>query len=219
MRKAILIILAISFYPFGCEGQNTNPTPGACDTVFIESPEWESERETFNQMIIRLTDQNKALRENVASLDVQVTSLKNDVTSLNNTVKARDASIVTLTATIANKDTNISDLERLLVECKSLPPDTVTDTVYVDVIVEVIPPSITDEVLVSHCDSTKFTTWFHYGGVSGYPHDISFATKEFGMVRVTFNDSLTNEIKVQPQYTLKRTKDFENARTLYEFVK
>lgn len=203
MKKVILFIIAISFYPFGCEAQ-TNPTPDACDTVFIDSPEWDAERETFNQMITRLTQENEDLAG-------EVQNLNSDVLALQGRVSIRDAEISTLKTSINNKDQTISELELALSEK--------ADTIYLDKIVEIIKPDDIDEVIVSHCDSTKLTTWFHHGGVAGYPHDISFATSEYGFVRVTFNDSLTNEIKVQPQYTLKRIRNYENAKTYYEFIK
>lgn len=145
MKKLLLIILAISFYPFGCEAQE-------CEPIYIENPEWEATTLAYEKTI---TELNLALSKKA-------------------------------------------------------------DTIYTDV--EIMPKDLIDQITVSHCDSTKFTTWFHHGGISGYPHDISFNTKEYGFVRVHFKDSLTNEIKVQAQYKLKRTKNYVNAKTKYEFI-
>jgi hypothetical protein len=113
----------------------------------------------------------------------------------------------------------ITTLTAELEACNNRPPEIVRDTVYVDKIVEVVPEPQIDTVTVTHCsEETKNTTWFHHGSIAGYPHDISFATKELSIIRVHFKDSLTNEFKVQDSYKLKRTKDFEKARTLYEFI-
>jgi hypothetical protein len=200
MKKIIGVLFIIAvLYPFSCTPQSGIQIGGdGCDTVFIESPEIDKQFSDLNDMINQLTEQNMTLTENNESLM--------------STLVLKNAEIATLT-------TQRDDLALLLQQCQDTPPDVVRDTVYVDKIIEVIPEPLIDTVTVTHCaDSTKNTTWFHHGGISGYPHDITFSTKEYGMTRITFKDSLTNEIKVQKSYKLKRTKDFENARTTFEFI-
>ena len=193
MKKAFIILAALTFfYPFGCEAQQ-------CDTVYIESPAWDKERNQFIATIQRLTAENISLREDVDALSKQIDDLRANENTLNNTIALQASEINSLNGQIAILEAKLSEK---------------ADTI----IKEVVPAPMVDEVVVTHCDSTKFTTWFHHGGISGYPHDISFATSEYGFVRVTFKDSLTDEIKVKQSYRLKRTRNYAEARTYYEFI-
>ena len=87
--------------------------------------------------------------------------------------------------------------------------------------IELIRPiQAIDTITVTHCGLTNETVWYHHGGVDlPYPKDITFATAEHGMTRVKFNTQLTDTIKVQASYQLKRIRDYEKAWTFYEFIK
>jgi hypothetical protein len=242
MRNRLLIFLIIitgSFmWPFSCEGQTNLP----CDPIYVEDPVQEAK-------IAKLEEDLGAVRQNVKDQAVEITQLKKDLTAeldKNDALIAQLQSANGQLETVKNDLANlqiisntqgelITTLEKDLAECKAKPPTTVTDTVYIDkpldyitvggkeykvADIELIRPfQEIDTIIVSHCDSTKLTRWYHHGGIAGYPHDISFNTKELGFVRTTFKDSLTNEIKVQPTYTLKRIKDYTKAETFYEFIK
>lgn len=229
----ILITIAM-LYPFSCTPQVGVPVGGdGCDTIFIEDPGLNEQIENFQQMIERLTVENQTLMDENAGLKTEVTGLESTVAIQVQTISERDSEILNQKKVIATNEDDIATLEAKVTELENRPPETVTDTIYkeLDYItvagteykvsdIELIRPyKAIDTVTVTHCaDSTKNTTWFHHGGVSGYPHDITFATKEYGMTRITFKDSLTNEIKVQKSYRLKRTRDYTEAKTLYEFI-
>jgi hypothetical protein len=194
MKKVfgILAVMAV-LWPFSCTPQSEGINVGGdgCDTVYIEGPEIGE----FQRELARLREENRLFQ--------------NDLKEAETFIEEKDAIIADLTVTNAT-------LNDQLQQCLNKP----ADTVYIDKIVEVMPKPIIDTVVVTHCaDSTKNTTWFHHGGIdTPYPKDISFATKEFAFTRVTFNTPLTDSIKVQPSYKLRRTRDFENARTTFEFI-
>ena len=216
-NKLLVIMILISgafLYPFSCEGQTNLP----CDPVYVEDPIQEAKIVKLQKDLSAELDKNDALVLQMTTLSGELEVVKADLSNLQ---------------IIANTQGElITVLEKDLADCQAKPPATVTDTIYkeADYItvagkqykvsdIELIKPfKEIDTVVVSHCDSTKYTKWFHHGGISGYPHYISFSTKEYSMVKVLFTDSLTNEIKVQQQYTLKRIKDYSKAETVYEFI-
>ena len=206
----ILLVMAV-LWPFSCTPQSgITVGSGDCDTVYIESPEIEAMNngmKACKEMVEKLTAENMELTDQNESITANLASAMTTIKSQQATIKNQETVISDLTA-------DNTRLEGLLQECLDKPADTV------ELIVEVMPKPVIDTVIVTHCaDSTKNTTWFHHGGIdTPYPKDISFATKEFAFTRVTFNTPLTDSIKVQKSYKLKRKKDFENARTTFEFI-
>lgn len=206
MKKLILIILAISFYPFGCEGQVNGTLPGSdgCDTVYVEDPAWDSQVKTFEQMIKDLTDDNAILRANNENLTAQVATL--------------DAAVVVATASIKSRDDEIKSLKS---DITSLEEQLASkaDTIYKDVIVEVMPSPTVDTVFVTHSNDDKTNRkYFHHGSFEApFPKDITFETKEFCMITVEFPDSL-GTFRTLDKFKVKRIMDHENARTIYEFI-
>ena len=201
MKKILLIILAISFYPFGCEAQI------GCQDLEIESEKWNIEKNAFTKEIEVLHEANAGLDALVDKVNAQITTLKSD--------KAK------LETTIASKDVEIKSLEDQLASSGGEPEYiTVNGVQYKVSDIQLIKPfQVIDTVTVTHCGATKDTDWFHHGGVDlPYPKDITFATAEYGMTRVKFNVKLTDAIKVQTSYKLKRIRDYEKAQTFYEFI-
>lgn len=231
--KLIIITIIISgffLYPFSCTGQISVPPGGGddgCDTVFVDDPALEAEREGYKNQIeglnVEVNVQRSLKEQALASLEdykTSVANLEKDVLNLNTQILNLNEVIGDMTNTIVLKDAEIANLEERLQNSSNEPEViTVGGVQYVVADIELIlPRQEVDTIIVSHCDSTKLTTWFHHGGVAGYPHDISFNTKEKGFVRVHFKDSLTNEIKVQPEYKLQRIKDYSTAETYYIFI-
>ena len=201
MKKILLIILAISFYPFGCEAQI------GCQDLEIESEKWNIEKNAFTKEIEVLHEANAGLDALVDKVNAQITTLKSDKTKLG--------------TTIASKDVEIKSLEDQLASSGGEPEYiTVNGVQYKVSDIQLIKPfQVIDTVTVTHCGATKDTDWFHHGGVDlPYPKDITFATAEYGMTRVKFNVKLTDAIKVQTSYKLKRIRDYEKAQTFYEFI-
>lgn len=223
LRTILIITFLATLYPFGCEAQIN------CDP--LESERYEAQIQAFEITVADLTEQNEALTAQGVSLQSEINGLKIIESNL-----LRDKSQLTeqnagLESTVNGLQTQNKDLSELLAECRSSTPERDTIVVQSEYItvggveykvsdIELIRPKLgIDTVTVTHCGATKETDWWHHGGISEpYPKDITFATTEFGMTRVHFKDSVTNEIKVQASYKLKRMKDYVNARTTYEFV-
>lgn len=108
------------------------------------------------------------------------------------------------------------------IDISGLKPPTISDTIYIpgEVIYEAKPSEI-DTIQVELCwDLLGKKVWYHGGDINMYPHPIYFPTKEKGMIRVEFKDTLTIPQKIyQTKWKLERLKDFENARTLYSTIK
>lgn len=228
MKKVLLIILAISFYPFGCEAQV------GCQDLEIESEKWNTERNAYidqvdgftkevnrlKQVEADLTDANSGLSNQIDVKDAQIGSQANQITSLNGVVNERDVTISTLNLEVTKlkDDLATAEGETIYIERDSI---TVNGVDYKVTDIELIRPlQEIDTVTVTHCGATVDTDWYHHGGIDlPYPKDITFATAEYGMTRVKFNTKLTDTIKVQASYQLKRIRDYEKAWTFYEFIK
>lgn len=201
MRKAFILILLINLYPFGCDGQ-TKPD---CDTIYIDHPGWEAERESFQQMIDRLTIENIALREDIVALGEQITQLQSEK--------------VVLIATIAEKNDQIAVLENDLAECLSKPGDTVFIPTPADT-VEVLPPPQVNTVYYNtrwdhYQDSTKY--WLYAGGKGSLPHNVYIEFKENCLTLVQMQDSLSTFRKqFQTKFRLEQTINYEYAETTYK---
>ena len=177
--------------------------------------------------ISTLTSANSALSDQVEKQADTITDLRtkngNQAEQISNLLDMNDALVARNQAqkdTIETQKQIIADLEdRPGGSCDSI---TVGGIRYAVKDIQMIrPEKEIDTIMITHCaDSTKNTTWFHHGGVDlPYPKDISMASKELGFVRIHFKDSLTNEIKVQKSYLLKRIRNYKEAHTSYEFVK
>jgi len=219
---------------FSCTPQSN------CDTVFIEDPVTQQEIAGYKVDLSRLTNELLVANGLIKSKDDKIAELQSVVVAKDNAISGLQTEVLGLNTTVAEKDAEISSISATLDKTKADLADCIakpvgTDTIYVDKPLDYItvagvqykvsdiqlirPFKDIDTVVVTHCDSTKYTKWIHHGGISGYPHYISFSTKEYALVKVLFTDSLTNEIKVQPEYTLKRIKDYEKAETYFEFIK
>ena len=238
-RLLFVIVFSLLGAIYSCTPQSggvTIPGTGGCDTVYIESPvlgEFQRELQrlrqeagvkdaeiaTLNQKLTN-RDNTIAEKENVIlSLNTANNKLSDDLKATQDNLNTLQADHDALHQTSQEQFAQIQKLEVDLQACLDN-PEVIRDTIYQDKIVEVIPPPAIDTLLITHCaDSTKNTTWYHWGGLTPYPHVVSMASKELGMVDIIFKDSLTDEIKAQKSYQLKRTKDYENAKTTYEFIK
>lgn len=228
VTRILVLILLINLYPFGCEAQQR-------PDCTLESEQWEAEKKDFNLTITRLTGENQDKANEIAGLKIVEGNLNNQIDALEADNNSLTISVDNLEGTIVNLNNDIVALQAdntllntQLEECNNREVE-VVESEYITVAgveykvsdIELIrPKTAVDTVTVTHCGATKETIWFHHGGLDiPYPKDITFATEEFGMTRVHFKDSLTDEIKVQTSYQLKRIKDYVNARTTFEFVK
>lgn len=212
MKKVILIVLAISFYPFGCDAQINGTLPGndGCDTIYVDDPVKDAEILTFQQMIADLTAQNEQLTANNTTLTATIVTKDNIIAS-------RNAEINTLSQNLTNVTADRDAIAAQLQECIDKP----ADTVYVDKIVEVevMPGPTVDTIFVTHSnDDVNNRKFFHHGSLeTPFPKDITFETKEHCMITVEFPIDL-NLVRTQAQFKVRRIKDHENARTMYTFI-
>lgn len=117
MRKLILIILAVSFYPFGCEGQINGNLPTDCDTVYVDDPEatetislLTADVERLNGIVVTKDSEIQGLTEVVTSLESTVADKNATIDAKNTELAASAATITALNASIADKDNTISTL-------------------------------------------------------------------------------------------------------------
>lgn len=118
-----------------------------------------------------------------------------------------------------------------LSDCEERPPETVTDTVYVESeyitvngeeykvsdIELIVDKEIVDTITVTTCfEDYGDKVWFHVGDPKTYPHRIYFPTKELEIIGIMFQDSLTLDMKrYQNVFKIERTTNHENGTTTY----
>lgn len=209
MKKLIIIILAISIYPFGCEGQVNGTLPGdGCDTIYIDDPVKDAEIASFQQVIADLNALNDQLTTDNTSLTASIVAKDNIIASKNAEITALNQNITNITA---DRDAIAAQLQ----ECLDKP----ADTVYVDKEVEVMPSPTVDTIFVTHSnDDVNNRRFFIHGSMEApFPKDITFETKEHCMITVEFPVDV-DSVRTQTQFKVRRVQDHENARTMYTLI-
>lgn len=209
MKKLIIIVLAISIYPFGCEGQVNGTLPGdGCDTIYIDDPVKDAEIASFQQVIADLNALNDQLTTDNTSLTASIVAKDNIIASKNAEITALNQNITNITA---DRDAIAAQLQ----ECLDKP----ADTVYVDKEVEVMPSPTVDTIFVTHSnDDVNNRRFFIHGPMEApFPKDITFETKEHCMITVEFPVDV-DSVRTQAQFKVRRVQDHENARTIYTLI-
>lgn len=201
----VSVVVLAMLWPFSCMPQSKPP----CDPIIVEDPVLRAEIDSLQTMIVDLTAENKLIREDADALREQVATLTTSNEALLQTVSEKNAEIANL------RETN-QTLSDQLQACLDKP----SDTVEVVVEVPVMPEPTIDIIYVSHSNPDKTNRrFFHHGTLDPvYPKYISFETTELCMIQVLFKEELTQVIREADSIQVKRTKDHENAQTLYEFI-
>ena len=212
----LLVVFSITMlammWPFSC-----TPQSGPCDPIIVEDPEMRAEIERLKGEITGLTDENAALMVQLNTLTAENVALREDMDALNAQISSLQGTVASQQAEISNLRETNNNLSAQLEECLNKPADTV------EVIVEVpvMPEPTIDTIYVTHSNDEKTNRrYFHHGTLEEiYPKQITFETKEFCMITVMFNDTLTKEVREADSIKVKRIRDHENAVTSFEFIK
>jgi FtsZ-binding cell division protein ZapB len=205
MRNILIVLFVLAvLWPFSCTPQTGGINLGndGCDTVYMESPRVGA----FQSEIARLKGENNGIKG-------QLEDCQNANVQLEASLAAAMATITDKNAEIDNLRETNQNLSDQLQACLDKPADTV--------IVEVTKPTDIDEVIMEFCfsgtnlDSTGYRDFIHEGSVTEYPHFVSIASKNRGMMKVWFETPLDSTIKVAKSWTLERRRNYEQARTEY----
>lgn len=245
--KALLIVIAIGFYPFGCEAQTGGiPTPDSCDTVFIEDPQ----RDLMEQELRDLLDLAKSdiigLEKTVEERDLIISTQANQISSQGTQIENLLSQVSEIQETngdlIINLDSAKSEIVVLKKEIQTLEDDLAQkpDTVYkegeivyrdrdsitvggieykVAEIEQILPFQTVDTIQATWCDPDPTTRkYWHEGDINVYPHFVNFATKERGMIKVYFKQPLDTLIKKHNTLTLQRIRSHKEGITQYDYI-
>lgn len=224
--KILMVVGLINLYPFGCEGQ-TIIDPDCNDIVSeqweAERKQWASDEADFISTIEGLTQENRKLTDDLTGLQLVITNKDTQIEELQTANGSLSAHIDVL-------EGEKSQLQILLDECKATVQDTVVvESEYITVNgteykvsdIELIRPIQTvDTIRIAFCqDTTGLRDFWHEGPIDQYPHFINIATKTLGMKKVYFETPLDSTIKVADEWEVLRIRNYELARTQYNFIR
>ena len=224
--KLLALLFVLWLYPFSCVGQTngTIPNNDSCDTIFIEDP-------SVDAMIKRLTEENLAALENIATLENTVADNETTIRRLNDIIETDGQTMTELSIKVDGLTSDLALANKQLEACQNQAPE--IDTVFVEKdfitvngkeykvaeIELIVPTEEIDTIELTICwrDPEK-KVWLHAtDNIDVYPHLIHIPTKEKGLIPVTFTDSLTLDMKrYQTTWKMMRVINHQKGETQYK---